>query len=215
MTSINLTRSTVAAIVLTVLAFGAAAELSPEIQDIQSQWARANYQLSGDEQKDSMYALVERCDELEPAAVEGLIWCGIVNSTYAGIASPLSAMKYAKAAKKLLERAIDTDGDALAGSAYTSLGTLYFKVPGWPLGFGDSDEAESLLKRGLSVNTDGIDSNYFYADYLYEQGEFAAARKHLGIASAAAPRQGREVADAGRRAEIERLMAKVEKEMTH
>lgn len=213
MTSTNPKRNIVMGIILATLAFAAAAELTPEVQDIQTQWAQVNYKMTGDQRKKAMHGLVERCEALKPSAVEGLIWCGIVNSTYAGIASPLSAMKYAKAAKKLFEKAIEIDDAALAGSAYTSLGTLYFKVPGWPLGFGDSDEAETLLKRGLSINAEGIDSNYFYADYLYEQGDFEAARKYLAIASAATPREGREVADAGRQAEIEILMAKVEEEL--
>lgn len=91
--------------------------------------------------------------------------------------------------------------------AYTSLGALYYQVPGWPLSFGDDDRAEHYLRRGLAVNPEGLDSLYFWGDYLHEQGRDEEARKALRQALAAAPRPGRERADAGRREEIRRLLA--------
>jgi hypothetical protein len=66
-----------------------------------------------------------------------LTWCGIVKSTYAGHASALSAMKYAKAARADLEEALKLGEGEMAGIASSSLGTLYFKVSGWPIGFGN------------------------------------------------------------------------------
>ena len=213
MTLIPAVRRFIVGLSLTGLVFNASAQMPIEVQEIQTQWAQVNYQLERGERREAMSELVERCHVLSPTEFEGLIWCAIVNSSYAGLASPLSAMKYAKAAKAGLEKAIELDGDALAGSAYTSLGTLYFKVPGWPLGFGDKEEAEELLKRGLSINKAGIDPNYFYADYLFEQGELTEAKKYLEIAAVATSRPGREVADAGRKADIENLMDEIERKM--
>ncbi|MFW5386410.1 MULTISPECIES: hypothetical protein [unclassified Yersinia (in: enterobacteria)] len=51
-------------------------------------------------------------------------------------------MDLVKDAKVKLELAIKLDANALDGSAYTSLGTLYYQVPGWPIGFGDKKQAE-------------------------------------------------------------------------
>ena len=65
-----------------------------------------------------------------------------------------------KAARAEFEQAIQRDARALAGSAYVSLGSLYYQVPGWPIGFGDDDKAEQLLKQGLAIDPDGIDANY-------------------------------------------------------
>ena len=62
-----------------------------------------------------------------------------------------------------------------------------------------------MLKRGLALNPDGIDSNYFYADFLFSQGKKEEAKRYLQKAKAAAPRPGREIADAGRQSEIARL----------
>ena len=99
------------------------------------------------------------------------------------------------------------DPTALNGSAYTSLGTLYYRVPGFPVGFGDHDKARKLLQEALKINPNGIDPNYFYADFLVKEGEHAAALPYLEKAAKAPARPGREVADKGRRAEIDALMA--------
>ncbi len=186
---------------------------SPQSISVQTEWDKANFGLSGAAQKAAMEELVETClseTAGEPRDVALLTWCGIVNSTYAGLASSFSAMKYARSARTMLDTAIELSPDALHGAAKTSLGTLYYKVPGWPIGFGDSDKAEALLREGLAVNPEGIDANYFYADYLLEQKDYDGARRHLEKALKAQPRAGRELADAGRRKEIQALIADIE-----
>jgi len=97
----------------------------------------------------------------------------------------------------------------LGGSAYTSLGSLYYQVPGWPIGFGDDKKAQEYLKKALAVNPDGIDANYFYGDYLFRKGEYAEAARWLNKAMQAPPRPGRKVADEGRRREIDELLDKI------
>ena len=57
----------------------------------------------------------------------------------------------------------------LNGSVYTSLGSLYYQVPGWPIGFGSDKKAESYLKKALAVNPDGMDPNYFYGDFMLQE----------------------------------------------
>jgi hypothetical protein len=66
-----------------------------------------------------------------------------------------------------------------------------------------------LLRKALSLNPDGIDPNYFYADYLYEQGRYAESLQYLEHAAQAPARIGRELADEGRRGEIAALTARV------
>ena len=108
-----------------------------------------------------------------------------------------------------IEPFLELDPRALDGSAYTSLGALYYKVPGFPLGFGDDDKAGELLRQALQLNPDGIDPNYFYAEYLYEQRRYAESLQYLERAAKAPPRLGRETADKGRRSEIATLRQKV------
>jgi hypothetical protein len=64
------------------------------------------------------------------------------------------------------------------------------------------------------MNPNGIDPNYFYAEYLYEDGQYAQSLQYLAKASGAAPRAGRETADKGRHVEIAALTAKVKAKMS-
>jgi len=170
----------------------------------------------GGSQKVGFAALVAQADQkvaAHPQSAELYIWRGIIKSTYAGVKGGLGALKYAKAAKADLEKALELDAEALKGSAYTSLGTLYFNVPGWPVGFGDDDKAEQLLKKALSINPDGIDPNYFYGDYLRSEKRYAEAKFYMEKALQAKPRAGRELADEGRRKEIQKALLNIEKRL--
>jgi tetratricopeptide (TPR) repeat protein len=188
------------------------AQIDPAVIAVRSQWEQVNY-LSEDADREKEYlALLEKCEMLnrgDNATVEIIIWCGIVKSTYAGSTSGLGALKYAKQARVDMERSLDLDDDALDGAASTTLGTLYARVPGWPLGFGDEKKARHYLLAGLAINPGGIEGNYFYAEFLYGQGEYDEARKYLDIASKAKNRPGRAVSDNGRRIEIEILQKKL------
>ena len=124
-------------------------------------------------------------------------------STYAGAKGGLGALGLVKQARASLEAALDIDPEALDGSAYTSLGSLYYQVPGWPLGFGDDGKARKYLQKSLAINPDGIDANYFFGDFLLDQGEPQRARIYLEKVLAAPDRPGRAVADQGRRAEAQ------------
>jgi hypothetical protein len=65
-----------------------------------------------------------------PNMAETLVWEGIALSSEAGAKGGLGALSLAKEAKQLLEESLKLDDKALNGSAYTSLATLYAKVPG-------------------------------------------------------------------------------------
>jgi Tfp pilus assembly protein PilF len=115
-----------------------------------------------------------------------------------------------KAAKKSLEKALTLDDKALLGSAYTSLGTLYHKVPGWPISFGDDDDAIEYLKKALSIDPNGIDPNYFYGELLYDKRKYKKAMHHLQIAKNSPVIYP---ADEYRKNDIESLINKVSKKM--
>ncbi len=194
------------------------ANLATDVHTLQTAWAKANYELKAEAQTKAFEALIEQAKATTaqyPDKAESWIWLGIIQSTYAGKAGPFSAMSYAKAARSSLEKAMDLDANALDGSAYASLGTLYFKVPGWPIGFGDDDKANALLKRAIEINPKGIDSNYFYADYLIEEDNYEVAKQYLLKAKTATPRPDRPLADKGRQLEILALLSKVNEELEY
>jgi tetratricopeptide (TPR) repeat protein len=151
-------------------------------------------------------AKAHRLSEAQPQRSEPLVWEGIVVSSLAGEKGGLGALGLVKKAKSLYEDAIRIEGNVLEGSAYNSLGVLYYKVPGWPIGFGDKAKARELLQKALAISPNGIDANYFYAEYLVETGRRGDAVAYLERALAAPPRPGRQVADEGRRAEARELL---------
>ncbi len=189
-----------------------------ELLSIQQSWAKVNYETpAGDARVKAFDALEKRAEgfvKQHPGRAEALIWEGIIESSYAGAKGGLGALGLAKEARGNLETALKIDPGALDGSAYTSLGTLYYKVPGFPVGFGDHDKARELLKKALEINPNGSDPNYFFAEFLYEQGDYSKALQYLDRASKAPPRPGREVADKGRQADIAALAAKVKAKMS-
>jgi len=186
------------------------------LAQIQSRWAEVNYTLEGDQQEQAFETLLNDAmawAEAEPNNAAAFIWRGIIQSTFAGAKGGLGALGLAKDARKSLEHALEIDPQALQGSAYGSLGTLYYKVPGWPLGFGSDKKAEEYLLKALEINPNGIDPNYFYADYLYEQGKYTRAQQVAERALQAPPRPQRALADAQRRIEVEALLAKIAKKV--
>lgn len=194
----------------------AATQVSPmdtAIADLQQEWAIIKYQTPDKEnQKQAIATLADKAESTVaefPGTAEPLIWQGIILATKAGINGGLGALGDAKAARRALEQAEHINPAALNGSVYTSLGSLYYKVPGFPIGFGDNKKARVYLVKAIEMNPDGIDPNFFYGEFLYEQGEYDKAEQVLNHGLQAAPRPGRELADKGRAEEIRELLAKV------
>jgi tetratricopeptide (TPR) repeat protein len=188
------------------------ANAASDVAHLQQRWAEVNYQLEGKTRLSAFEQLVADAEAIvtaNPDSAEVLIWSGIIKSTYAGAKGGLGALSLVKASKTDLEKALALDAGALQGSAYTSLGALYYSVPGWPVGFGDDDKAEELLKKALELNPEGIDSNYFYGSFLLEQKRYEEARTYLVKAQKAPARPGREIADSGRQQEIIAALAKI------
>lgn len=186
--------------------------LAADIAPLQQRWAEIQYQLPDNQKSAAFEALSAQAEQAlaqEPDDAALLIWRGIILSSWAGAEGGLGALGKVKEAKSLFEHALQVDPQALQGSAYTSLGALYYQVPGWPIGFGDDEQAEALLQKALVLNPDGIDSNFFWADYLIDQKRYAEARTALLKAQAAAPRPDRPLADQGRQAEIRARLDKL------
>lgn len=188
------------------------AHADDRLEPIQHQWAECQYRMADAEREECLNSLSIKADlasGANPTRTDLLIWSAIVKSTWAGAKGGLGALKLVKDARSRLEKALTMDDRALDGSAYTSLGSLYYQVPGWPVGFGNDDKAGELLRQALTINPDGIDPNFFYGDFMLDQGHKAEARRYLEKALQAPPRPGRELADAGRRKEIEARLGKL------
>jgi len=193
-----------------LVGYTASAYAITPLEQVQADWAKCQYQTpSGDEQESCFERTIARTRlELKLAGdnPELKVWLAINESSLAGVRGGLGALSLVKEAKSLFEEVIAKSPNTLDGSAFTSLGTLYYKVPGWPVAFGDDKKAEQLLKQALDMNPNGIDANYFYGDFLVQQGRDAEAKHYLLLAQKAPARPQREVADAGRQQEITHLL---------
>ncbi|GAB2197094.1 tetratricopeptide repeat protein [Sessilibacter sp. MAH4] len=183
------------------------------LSDLQHQWAHIYYELDEDQQEESFDKLLDTVDSYlkqYPKNANLYAWSGIIKSTAAGTKGGLGALKLVKQAKKDLEESLEYDATALQGSAYTSLGILHLRVPGWPVAFGSNKKAKEFLDKALAINPDGIDPNYFYGQYLVEEKQFDEARKYFNKALAAKDRPNRPLADSGRREEIRLALKEIE-----
>jgi tetratricopeptide (TPR) repeat protein len=186
--------------------------LNSGILEVQHEWEHVHYQIPRDKQEAAFPQVEATADALikrYPGRAEPLVWKAIVLSTHAGAKGGLGALSMVREARDLLEQAEKIDPDTLDGSIFTTLGSLYYQVPGWPLGYGDDKKAEIFLKKALTINPNGIDPNYFYGDFLYRKGHYPEALSFLDKAMHAPPRPNRPLADEGRRQEIQAIIARI------
>jgi len=193
----------------------AAEDMAAGLADLRHAWAKVYYQVPEDQQVAQFAALRDRADALaaqHPEAAEPLILKAIILSTYAEAKGSLDALSLVKSARDAALQAARIDDKAVDAGAYTVLGVLYYKVPGWPIGFGNNQKARDYLDRALAIAPDAVDVNYFYGDFLLEEGDRADrknAKAFLENALRAKPRPGRADEDAGRKRDIEHDLGRI------
>jgi tetratricopeptide (TPR) repeat protein len=193
--------------------------LNADILRIALDWEHIKFEVeNADEQEMKMAALAEHAGTLVqqyPNQPEPTIWLGILISEQASMAnensSPVKALRLALKARDILTEAEKVDPTALDAGAPTSLGVLYYRVPSFPLGFGDKTKARHLLQEATINAPNGLDANYFYGDFLFQQKEYPEAAKVLKHALALPAHPERPIWDHSRRLVIQELLAKLPK----
>lgn len=202
-----------AAALLALIPVNAFAGMTEDVKVINDGWAHIAYEVKGSStQTKALDRLAQQAASLVaryPGKAEPLLWQGIVTSEQANRANFFHQLGLAKQARDILAKAYAIDPKVAKGGAAMSLGVLYYKVPGSPIGFGDTDKAKKLLKEALALDPQGMDANYFYADFLHDQGDDASAKLFAQKALHAAHDPARPAWDAGRRREIQALIAKL------
>lgn len=187
------------------------AGMPEEVKAINDGWAHIVYEMKGSStQTKALDRLGQQAAQVVaryPGKAEPLLWQGIVTSEQANRANFFHKLGLATRARDLLAKAYAIDPHAGKGGVAMSLGVLYYKVPGSPIGFGDDARAGKLLKEALALDPGGMDANYFYADYLLDQGDKADARTYAMKALRAPHDTTRPAWDAGRRREVQALIA--------
>lgn len=191
------------------------ATMDAQVLHIDNEWARIKYQVQDkSEQLREIEALAKDAATLVdryPGRAEPLLWQGIVTSEEAALASVFHQLGLARDARRMFEKAESIDPKALNGAVTMSLGVIYYRVPGFPIGFGDDDVARHYLEAAVAMDPGGLDSGYFYGDFLVKKGEYDHARDVLQHALEAPADTERPVWDAGRRGEIRTLLASIDK----
>jgi tetratricopeptide (TPR) repeat protein len=184
-----------------------------EVHRLQSTWEGIKFGVpEGDEQTRQMNALGDDADAVAakfPDRPEVLIWDGIITSERASMASAFSALGLAKRARDILEQAYKMAPAKLDAGAAASLGVLYYRVPGFPIGFGDKVKARRLLEEAVKLAPTGLDAWYFYGDFLYEQKEYPKAAEAFRHALSLPPHPDRSLWDKNRRLVIEERLANI------
>jgi tetratricopeptide (TPR) repeat protein len=188
-------------------------QMDVAVQHINDRWAHIRYQVTNrDEQFRQLDALAGQAAQVVarfPGRAEPLLWQGIVTSEEAARASVFRQLSLARSARDILERAQAIDPNIADGGVKMSLGVLYYRVPGFPIGFGNTAKARGLLEAALRQDPHGLDNNFFYADFLNDEGHPAQA-KIFALRGLQAPvNTARPVWDAGRRAEMQALLVKI------
>jgi tetratricopeptide (TPR) repeat protein len=187
--------------------------MDAEVLAINNGWAHIKYEIKG---ASAQYAALEALGNKAatvsakyPGHAEPLMWEGIVRSEEAAVASTFKKLGYATTARDLLLKGFKLNPHAGKGGLAMSLGVLYYRVPGFPIAFGSTPKAEQFLKAGLTNDPTGLDSNFFYGDFLNSEGRKALAKTYLQKALNAPHDSSRPVWDAGRRLEVRALLTKI------
>jgi tetratricopeptide (TPR) repeat protein len=159
-----------------------AESLNDSLQGIESEWASIYYNMPKQKQGSAYCRLLDKTINLSrqhPNNAEPIIWEAIVKATNADHQDAVSALESIHEARDLLLKAIEINPQAMDGSAYVTLGTLYYMAPKWPIGFGDEETAKKMLETALKINPNGIESNYFYGDFLLSSNNLNEAEKYF------------------------------------
>lgn len=196
----NIARIILAAIVSLLLSAPALGDSSYEktLETLNDDWAKIFYTQPMDAQAEQFKALLARIRELksrypgkaEPLVLEAVALCTLVGSEWS-----FDALSLLDQAKELFEQSIAIDPRAMDATAMISLGNLYFRLPGWPISYGDDDKARQYLEQAVKLYPDAIDSNYFLGGFLLANDQIQQAIPYLEKAEKAQVRPQHRLSD--------------------
>jgi tetratricopeptide (TPR) repeat protein len=187
-----------------------AEDLTLAVQAIESEWASIYYTLPKNRQGEAYDALLKKTTRLSdqfPIAADPIFWQALIIATHAGLQDGFTALKAIHKSRDLLLKAIKINPQTANGSAYVTLGALYYMAPKWPIAFGDAEKAEKMLQEALKINPNGIDANYFYGDFLLTNNQPKEAHKYFERAISAPSREEQLFADSKLKDEAKLVLA--------
>lgn len=194
----------------------AAVEKNPEdiANALNDEWAVIFYTLPSRQQADRFKALLPRIRQFkaehpkraEPLILEAVTLCTLVSAEWS-----FSALSDIDKAREMLIKAIDLDPMAMEAAAYIALGNLYYRLPGWPISFGDNDLAKQYLETAAKLYPNEVDSNYFIGDFWLGEGDYEKALYYLERADKAEVRPAHVLSDKHTKGEVQKALASARK----
>jgi tetratricopeptide (TPR) repeat protein len=192
--------------------------LKSELLRLAHDWEHVKLQVSDrDDQERQMAILAQRAGQFAKQyenIPDPIVWVGIITSEQASLAndngSPIKALQLAKRARDILEGVEKTNPETMDAGAPTTLGVLYDRVPGFPIGFGDKARARYYLQEAIRSAPNGLDANFFYGDLLFKLGERSEAAKILERALTLPELSNRPLWDRSLRAAIRQTLSDIQ-----
>ena len=212
----------IATVLLVALSVYAQASETPSLKSellrLAHDWEHVKLQVSDrDDQERQMASLAQRAGQIGKQyenIPDPIVWIGIITSEQASIAndngSPIKALELAKRARDILEEVEKTNPETMDAGAPTTLGVLYDRVPGFPIGFGDKARARYYLQEAIRSAPNGLDANFFYGDFLYKHGEQSEAVRILERALTLPELSNRPIWDKSLRAAIQHILSEIQ-----
>ena len=190
---------------------GLANSLDRIVHSIEAEWASIYFSSEINDKESAYSRLLYRTTELAkqtPDSPELIFWQATIIASRAEHQNSIEALAAIHKAQDLLLKSISMKPDTLDGSALITLGTLYYQAPGWPIAFGDDRKAEQYLRKGLQINPLGIESNFYYGQYLLAKDQPEQAIEYFKTALKGPVRKEQKFADFSLKEKIKEIMAK-------
>ncbi|WP_341326269.1 hypothetical protein [Methylotuvimicrobium sp. KM2] len=190
---------------------GFANELDHIVQAIEAEWASIYFSTEIRDKENAYTRLLNKTTEFAKQTHESpelMFWQATIIASRAEHQNPIDALAAIHKAQDLLIKTIKIKPDTLDGSALITLGSLYHQAPGWPIAFGDDKKAEQYLKEGLQINPRGIESNFYYGQYLLNKDQPEEAIEYFKTALNGPIRKEQEFADSSLKEKIKNIMIK-------
>nr|MCH9699039.1 hypothetical protein [Gammaproteobacteria bacterium] len=180
---------------------------------LEHRWAEIRYQTP---EKQRLQAFDNELNELSrhpsgcQQSAEYQLIQAMIKGSMAKLQSRLDGLNMIRQIEHHLQTAIKTNPAVMQGMSWTLLGLLYDKSPGWPFSIGDDKAAEQAYQKGLELNPDGVDANYYYGDFLRRKKQSEPARQYLLKASRGKQGHQSEIAFQGRMLDVSRALKKLD-----
>lgn len=113
----------------------------------------------------------DRAIAINADEVVALYWKAIAMGKLSEECGILNALRMTRPMEKLFLRVIELDETYDNAGGHKALGRMYFRLPGFPISFGNKKKALHHFEKALDLYPHDIIARAFYAEALYDMGK--------------------------------------------